>query len=139
LNYVIDASTLLAVYLPEEPCRPQALELLDAYTQGQIELCAPALMFYEIQHALLRAARAERLALDDAFEALEHISALQIPLRAPQENLIKLAWQYGGSAYDAAYLQVAQQEDSLLVTGDKRLFDALKEESIIYLGDWQRS
>jgi predicted nucleic acid-binding protein len=124
---VVDASAILAAYLPDEPCRPAALELLNAYTQDQIKLFAPSLLIYEIGHALLRAARAGRITLDDALEAGGHIADLQIPLTTISRNLIKLAWDYQRSAYDAAYLALAQKEGVELITGDKRLYNAVKD------------
>jgi len=53
--------------------------------------------------------------------------------------MLPLARQYDRSAYDAAYLTLAQQTGEPLVTGDKRLYNAVKGklDFVIFVGDYK--
>jgi len=54
---VVDASVLLAFYLPAEPYKAQALTLLGDATAGLVRLVAPTLTRYEILNVLSSAIR----------------------------------------------------------------------------------
>lgn len=56
-TFVIDASALLAAWLPEEPYQDQADALLDRYQEGQLRLYAPVLLVDEILNGLYIAVR----------------------------------------------------------------------------------
>jgi predicted nucleic acid-binding protein len=50
-----------------------------------------------------------------------------------------LAREFNLSAYDAAYLTLAQRVGESLVTGDKRLYNAVKDklEWAVWMGDYR--
>ena len=54
---VVDASVVLAFYLPAEPYKAQALSLLSDVAKGAIELIVPTLTRYEVLNALSWAVR----------------------------------------------------------------------------------
>lgn len=132
---VIDANVLLAFYLPAEPYKAQALALLGDATAGLVELMAPTLARYEVLNALSRAVRGlkrgQGLSLEDAREVLTAIAALKLEERGVEgleERILEITQRYQRTAYDGAYLALAEQEGALLITGDERLYNAMKGE-----------
>ena len=113
---VIDASALAAVIFDEPESSAVLAELGDA------ALCAPRLIGYEM--ANIAATKARRRP-----EAIEQLAAQLAAFVASPPVLFDVNWQAvfdiaskaGLSAYDAAYLWLAEELDMKLVTLDKRL------------------
>ena len=87
-------------------------------------LHAPALLRYEIASALTTAVAAGHLGKAQAASAWEHISAVQIVLHPLDDGpaVIEMAHLLERkSAYDAAYIVLAQQLDAELWTLDAPL------------------
>jgi len=85
------------------------------------------LLPFEVANALWRAATRERIDISLALEAIEQFEKFDIAyLKVGLEGLVKLAYEYGRTAYDAAYLALALQLGIPLLTADKRLFNALE-------------
>lgn len=91
----------------------------------------PALWIYEVQNALLCAERAGRISLEDVNVALAAarqgfftVDTVGPSVRFGAE--IALARACGLSAYDAAYLELAQRRNLPLMTLDRRLEEAAR-------------
>ena len=124
---IIDASVLLRAFFPDEEGHPAALALLRAHVLGEEELHAPTLLAYEITNALVQGVRRERISPDTAQEILATFEGLGIPLHpAPLSRTLELARRFSRSAYDAAYLALAEAMDAPLITADLRLFHAVQ-------------
>ncbi len=54
---VVDASVLLAFYLPAEPYKGRALRLLADVAAGEVRLAVPTLTRYEVMNVLSRCVR----------------------------------------------------------------------------------
>ncbi|MBI1743229.1 hypothetical protein HYR54_09205 [Candidatus Acetothermia bacterium] len=54
---VADASALLPAWLPQEEHQAYADELIQLHADGELELCAPMLLAYEILNGLYLAVR----------------------------------------------------------------------------------
>ena len=138
---VIDASVVIASLLPDEPYRDASLRILKEFLSGNLELLAVPLLRFEITNALWKAISRGRTKLNDAQAALCEFEAFNLPEFdvAPQEILIT-AHTYGRSAYDAAYLALADSEQVPLVTADKRLYNAMKERSrlVLWVEDFEQ-
>jgi predicted nucleic acid-binding protein len=54
-------------------------------------------------------------------------------------EMLPLARQYERSAYDAAYLTLAQRAGERLVTGDLRLYNAVKDKLdwVVWMEDYR--
>lgn len=127
MKVVVDASTLLCAYFPDE-LNQNAKELMLGYVLGDVELYAPRLLNLEVTNACLVAERRGRLTRELCKTLLQELGSLSINwvgLENKIGDLYDMGSKYGISAYDAAYLLVAQLETSTLVTADKKMFNAV--------------
>lgn len=122
---IIDASVLLRAFFQDED-QQQAQALLREHVAGREHLKAPGLLSYEAANAVWQAERRGRISSTQADEILSAIAGLEIELlQVDWGASLPLARQFERSAYDAAYLALAQQEGEVLITGDERLFHAV--------------
>ena len=139
---VIDASVALKWRLRDEEATSQADALLDDFLADKLALLTPTLFDYEITNALRVAVTRQRLSEPEAVAALNDFSQYTI-LRYDFASLYSLAFQLSGqhqrSAYDSAYLALAQSLGLWFFTGDKRLFNAVGQPLawVKWIGDYQ--
>jgi predicted nucleic acid-binding protein len=134
---IVDASVLLEAFFPDET-QPQAQLLLRQHAAGQVRLKAPGLLLYEVSNAVWQAERRGRIPETQADEILQTVGALNIELLSLEwGEMLPLARRFGRSAYDAAYLTLAERSGEQLVTGDKRLYNAVhaKLDWVVWIGD----
>jgi predicted nucleic acid-binding protein len=113
---VADATVLAAVIFSEAE-HEQAVALLRGRT-----LSAPHLLDYEMASVALKKLRRERLAESTVAESLETYAALAIERYAVATGVVlSLAQRCGLTAYDAAYLWLAEQLEAPLATFDDQL------------------
>ena len=131
MRIVVDASVAGAWVLPDEGSR-RADRLLGRILSDDLQLCVPALWIYEVTNLLWSAERRGRMTSDGTAEAqallgslsretFDHESALA------RERVTNLARKFGLSAYDAAYLELADRLQCDLATLDDRLARAAKQ------------
>jgi predicted nucleic acid-binding protein len=136
---IIDASVVLRGFFPDEEGHREARALIRAYAQGEVELLAPTLLPYEVTNAVLQVVRRGRINLDKGREILAVFSELGIPTAdVPWQRTLELAHRYDRSAYDGAYLALAEEMRKELVTGDRRLYNRVKDhlEWVVWIGDY---
>jgi predicted nucleic acid-binding protein len=139
---VIDASVALKWRLRDEEATSQADALLEDFLAGKLELLTPTLFDYEIANALRVAVTRQRLSEQDAAAALTDFAQYTI-VRYDFTGIASLTFhlsgQYQRSAYDSAYLALAQSQGVWFFTGDKRLFNAVGPvlSWVKWLGDYQ--
>ena len=125
---IVDASVVLRGFFPDEEGHAKAQALIRAYAQGEIELQAPTLLSYEVTNAVLQAIRRDRIGPEKGREILNAFEGLSIPMvEVSWQQTLELAHTYDRSAYDGAYLALAEETGSKLVTGDRRLYNAVKD------------
>ena len=136
---IVDASVLLNAFLPDE-LHPNAMKVVREHVSGRVSLKAPSLLPYELNNAVLQAERRGRINHDQADRVIESFAGLDIEL-IPQSwgESLPLARQFGRSAYDAAYLALAERLDEQLVTGDLRLYNAVHSALgwVLWVGDYR--
>jgi predicted nucleic acid-binding protein len=116
---VVDASVLAACVFGE-PERDAAEARLRGFA-----LHAPALIDYELANVATTKLRRKDLAPELAAQALAEFAAMALERHAPApQGMAALAWRYGLSAYDAAYLWLAGELKAPLATFDRRLAEA---------------
>ena len=124
MNWVIDSSTALAWALPDETSK-EAERFLSRISVENI-LWVPALWWYEIANALLMAQRRKRLTEAGRIRLIELYQKLPVRTDMMLDSHIMgrfhtLAMEYNLSAYDAAYLELAQRRGLGLGTMDRHL------------------
>lgn len=90
-----------------------------------MELHAPSLIDFELASVLRRLARTELLSASAARDILEQWMNLDVTRHAAEPLLVRI-WELRNefSAYDAAYIALAEAIDAPLLTTDKRLAGA---------------
>lgn len=124
MDWVIDSSMALAWALPDEMSE-EAERFLSRMLTGNI-FWVPALWWYEIANALLMAQRRKRLSEAERIRLTELYRDLPIQTDMALDldiigRLHALSTEYNLSAYDAAYLELAQRRGLGLATVDRRL------------------
>ena len=133
MECVIDCSLALAWVLPDE-ASARAERFLERLPPEAV-LRVPGLWWYELSNALIMAQRRKRLADVDRRRALDLFKNLPIEtdLNIGAElsgRLQGLAHRYTLSAYDAAYLDLAQRLDLGLGTIDRPLAAAARRAGV---------
>ena len=140
-RFVLDASTTLSWCFEDERA-PGSEAALDALGSGA-EALAPALWTYDVLNVLAVARRRKRLTQAQSATFWNELRKLPIEVDSgPGDDaaveIMALAEQYGLSAYDAAYLELALRESLPLATlnadlnraartaGVKNAFDLLR-------------
>lgn len=114
---VVDASVLAPALLDDEAAGDRTRRRLQAE-----DLAAPELVDLEVISVLRRAARSGAADAGRAQRALAHLQALPVA-RAPHRPLLPRIWELRDnlSAYDAAYVSLAEALSVVLLTADRRL------------------
>ncbi len=130
MSWVLDASAALSLALPDE-----ATPGLEGLLLSGGEVWVPALWWYEVANGLAAAERRKRLTQAQSHQALEsfRIMAPKTDWRSGPEcswRLPALAREHGISAYDAAYLDLAERLGYELLTLDHALSNAARKASV---------
>ncbi len=136
---IVDASVVLMAFLSDEESHLEAQALLYTHASGVVHLDAPDLIRHEIANTLVKAVSRNRISEQTALEVIETFESLGISFHVVSiPDAFKLASLYSRSAYDAAYLALAELLDTELVTGDRRLYNAIQTrfKRIIWIGDY---
>jgi predicted nucleic acid-binding protein len=114
---VVDASVIAAALVPED----STADRLRARLAGE-RLAAPAVMDIEVVSTWRGLSRAGRLPARRAEVALADLAGMPLE-RAPHGPLMPRIWELRDnlSAYDAAYVALAEAMETVLLTGDARL------------------
>jgi predicted nucleic acid-binding protein len=135
---IVDASVLLHAFLPDE-VQPNALAVVREHASGRLHLKAPALLPYELSNAVWQAERRGRITRSQADRLIQSFGNLDIEIiPQPWGEMLPLARQYDRSAYDAAYLSLAERLGEPLITADERLYHAVKGklDFVLYIADF---
>lgn len=116
---VLDASVLV-VLTTADPRRPAAERIARTWAEEQRELHAPALLPFEVASALTRLQAVGRMSADQARAAWLIVLSTPITLHTLRdERVLEIAATLNRrSAYDAAYLAVAEAVNGELWTFD---------------------
>lgn len=126
-TWVIDACVAAKWWLSDEQCVAEAGHVLKSIRQGSVEPAVPGLWFYEIANVIVQAHRHKRLTKEQVEEFILEVQNAPVLVYPIHENLPRiavLASQYSLSAYDAAYLALAESLGCNLLTADDLLFES---------------
>ena len=130
---VIDCSILIAGTARDESnaIADRILEQLESF---EVEATVPSIFFLEVANVLVSNLRRKRIDVSDIERYTELFSSL--PIRQDEngkmQDIINIAVEYGLSAYDASYLELAIRENSPLVTLDRKLGEAAEKSGVVY-------
>ncbi|HUU03245.1 MAG TPA: type II toxin-antitoxin system VapC family toxin [Myxococcota bacterium] len=133
MELVLDCSLALAWTIPDE--QSNAAEGLFSRLDKESKLWIPALWWYELSNALTMAQRRGRLNDSDTLRLIELYRKLPLItdtlLGADAVFRFRvLAQRYNLSAYDAAYLELAQRRGVELATLDQDLKKAARKAGV---------
>jgi predicted nucleic acid-binding protein len=134
---IVDANVIVQAFFPDE-MQPKAQALIRDHVSGKMQLVAPTLLTYEVTNAVLQGVRRKRVTDEDAKAILIAIDGLGIEAEAVAwQQILPVARRFDRSAYDAAYLALAEAREEPLVTGDLRLYNAVHEhlDWVQWIGD----
>jgi predicted nucleic acid-binding protein len=120
LSVVIDANLLVALAL-NDPRAAAVDRRFRQWASAGEDLHAPELLRYEVANALTRAVVAGHLAPDRVASAWEHVMRVDVQLHPLADGAAAVATALRldrSSAYDAAYVVLAQTLDAELWTLD---------------------
>jgi predicted nucleic acid-binding protein len=130
---IVDASVLLRAFFPDEE-QVQAQALIRDHVTGRIRLIAPTIILYEVTNAAVQAVRRERITDEEGEDILIAFDGLGIRMEmVTWQQVWPLARRFDRSAYDAAYLALAEARGETLITGDLRMYNAVRDHL-----DWVR-
>ncbi|MBI4386730.1 MAG: type II toxin-antitoxin system VapC family toxin [Elusimicrobia bacterium] len=133
MEWVLDSSLALAWALPDEN-QGRADRFLAKFTP-QDALWVPGLWWHEIANALTMAERRNRIAEADIFRLLELYNHLPIQTDTSYSSALSwryfiLAREYGLTAYDGSYLELAERKGLPLASFDERLIKAARKAGL---------
>jgi predicted nucleic acid-binding protein len=131
---VLDASVAASWAFPDEG-QPQAALALGAMRHD--EALVPSLWWFEVWNVLVVSERRRRIVEADTRAFLHALSRLAVTVdHSPDETaLLALARRHQLSAYDAAYLELAQRRGLPLATLDAALAVAARAEHVALIGE----
>ena len=126
---VLDASAAIAL-LRAEP-EAAAVARAVALAAGEGTIVVPDVFWFEVENVLVRRHHWEAEAVVEAFRLLDELG---IETAAVDRPLLLLALEFmtaaGLTAYDAAYLALAELEDATLITLDQDLSAAASSRAV---------
>jgi predicted nucleic acid-binding protein len=130
MKYVVDASFIASLFLPDEASEMSAALAKKIAKEGA---ATPALWQLEVTNLLLMAERRNRIDAAQFTRLLDAIDTLPIQLQpalTPKQrgDVIQLARKHQLTAYDAAYLELAISLDLTLTSLDDALIRAANAE-----------
>jgi predicted nucleic acid-binding protein len=127
IDLVIDANVVLAWIRPDdEPHAAQALSVFDAYTAGRAQFVVPPLAVFEVLNVAARKWRwpePQLLGLADSLAGIGFVTS------APALHDVARWAATGLSAYDAAYVAVAETIGAELITADQQIVAAAPDHA----------
>lgn len=141
-DVVIDSSVAVAWMLADEPLHEHARRFRATLEAGERDPIVAEHFGFEVRHALIRAARRERIAwpeIREGFAALDAFEPRLVPLRRRDDPILDLVQRFGLTWGDAHWVDVAMRLDLPLLTADLRLARAIPDDVaiVVYLGDDQ--
>ncbi len=127
-DVVVDASVIVRAFTVREP-RLDRLVVSNDRRLATLDFAA-----LEVANAFLGCVRHRGAAADEALQWQSDLRGLALE-RVPAETLVDRAFRRavsrGLSAYDAAYLALAESRGALLVTADRRLAEAYERSELV--------
>ncbi len=125
---VLDTSVAVKFHVPEEH-HQKARQLQGRFEEGTLSLLAPGTVLPEIFNAFWQKHRRKELTLEEVRQGWELISELPLALYAPEDLMpraVDIAFETSIIVYDALFLALAEDAETVVITADDRLLKALE-------------
>lgn len=120
-QWIVDSSFALCFLLPDEHIK-EVDSVFESYAQGKTKLSTSPLIFFEVYNGLISAVRRKRIDKNKANELMNFFQELRIPyIKCDYALSLNVAFEYGLSFYDAAYVALAKTQKFPLLTLDVKL------------------
>jgi predicted nucleic acid-binding protein len=131
--YIFDASFVGALIIPDEK-KPEVVKMY-AKIQNEDEKYTPHLLWYEIASIFNKLIRDTRFDYHEVQKLIPLLAALHLETdsvtgAAYSQKLLRLCNDYKLSAYDAAYLELAERKKATLCTLDKHLRTSAQKHGV---------
>ena len=138
---MVDASVAVKWQLRDEEHVDKADAIKQAFLLRTVELIVPVIFAVEWANAVNVAILRGRFPENEWQEALRDLESLRIPVQNPPEIVFeawRIARSYRRSVYDGLYVALAKIEACELVTGDRKLFNAVNSrlQWVRWIGDF---
>ena len=132
---ILDASVAVK-WFTMEPLRDKALIIRDKYVNGELDLEAPSLLYYEVANALRYNPRFGIEEVRSAVRALEDLAITIYDFKGElASRAVELAYRFGITIYDAAYVALAAMRNATLYTADKEVVVKVSSENVKHLSE----
>lgn len=136
-SVLLDSSVVIKWFRKDEVLRDRAIQLRQAYLDGRLTIYVPDLLVYEIANVLRYKPDLDRAQVQ---QALESLFAMQIKIKDITGEVIRraieIAYSYGITVYDAAFVAMAEHLETDFITADEKLGQTLQNISYVrYLAD----
>jgi predicted nucleic acid-binding protein len=136
-SVLLDSSVVIKWFRKDEVLRDRAIQLRQAYLDGQLTIYVPDLLVYEIANVLRYKPDLDRAQVQ---QALESLYAMQIKIEDITAGVIRraieIAYSYDITVYDAAFVAMAEHLETDFITADEKLGQKLQNISYVrYLAD----
>ncbi len=134
--YVFDSSFIAALIIPDE--KNPYVDKMYAKIKNDDEKCAPQLIWYEMANIFQNLLRRKRYTLDEVIRFFPLLAAVRLTCdfesgHTYSEKLLRICNELNLSAYDAAYLELAERKKAVLCTLDAGLQKASKKRGVTVL------
>lgn len=120
---VVDASTILALLLPDEKIKSSATKILQQHAQGELDFLSTRLLDFEVVNGIRSAILTKRISEKIGKKLVSNFLKLKIEKRGINfEKAFGYSLRFSISVYDAGYLTLAKRTNLPLVTCDKKTF-----------------
>ena len=118
MKIVLDTSVAVAWYLNESGCEA-ARKWQTECLAGHVDVLVPTLHYLEFANVLRTYVRRRELTAVQAKAIYElHLDAPLTVVEPERESLLRTAFEFETTAYDAAHIQLALASDAVLVTAE---------------------
>lgn len=135
MNLVVDCSFIMSSVLPDET-QPLVDNIYRQIANKIYYVFVPGIFYLECNNVLISSLRKNRINKSDCADYLQLLTALPIKIdkfcSTPESlySIAKIAGNYNLTAYDAAYLEIAERLGAKVATLDRNLALACRNAHI---------
>ena len=131
-NFLLDTSVVMKWFVSEEKSQ-RAWQVQNDYLNGRCDLSVPELLLYEVANALKFTS--PLLTGEKIKEKIESLIKLKINIYPFDYDILQLsvdlALERDITVYDAYFLTLARETDSIFITSDEKLYDRIGDLNFV--------